>query len=551
MYKNKVRIMAESLESAANKSLNEGNYEEAIKFYIQAADAYKLDGSIFLEDAANCYNNAATLYTEMGNFDRAVIYYQKAIDCYLEVEPEINDKKSLFHNIVACCEDIAIAITALDDYESSTKFFTIGLEYLVKILEMEDELIKKYINNQIVLDYSLCALCFLMTGNENKAINFIQQSAKIAHDSESPQEIGALTSIFGIHVIKKNHDEALNILKNKIEPNAPLFSARSTGLQAQIMTLFYNVFHKYFPGEQMYYQTGEEKGIIKIRNTSYLTIALHALFYANRNIPRVDWKEIYGLLIGKIEGDNVYITDAIPITSGSKYEVKFENKHYAKAAEIDGLAASKNLFIIGWYHSHPGIGLFLSHTDIVNHLGYQSVNPKAIALVFDFTDLSENNPGFKIFKLKNLNYGAASGYYTVSWKIEGDTPKYNELTIYMENIINQIVSLCKSEQNLSFEEIAHKLKISKFMVKELLPEIKKRYGLTIIINDSKEEIVSKDQFYRQILNLTREYNPLSIKTMIDILKVDRNIIIEALEDMLSCNMLHGEFKRAKDEFVKS
>ncbi|MHA1269366.1 MAG: tetratricopeptide repeat protein [Candidatus Helarchaeota archaeon] len=541
--------MARSFEIEANNALNKSDYENAIKFYIKAANEYILEKS--MEDAANCYNNVATLYTEKGNFESAIEYYQKSINCYLEIEPEIVDKKALFHNLVASCEDLAISSTAIEDYKMASEFYKKAIEFLTNILQMEEELIKKYIENQIVLDYSLCALCFLLDNQEKSAIEYIQEAAQIAHKIESPQEIGALSLVFAIHTLKKNHDEALKILREKIEVNSPMFAARSTGLQAQIMILFYNVFHKYFPGEQMYYKRSDEPGIVRIRSKVFKMITIHALFYANRNIPRADWKEIYGLLIGRIDGDDVYITDAIPITSGSKYEVEFAEEHYSKAAEIDNIAASKNLFVIGWYHSHPGIGLFLSHTDIINHLGYQSVNPKAIALVFDFTEISEGNPGFKIFKLDNPSLGAASNYHVISWRIEGDIPNnYTEMFNYFNDKIKKILSLIKSKNSMHFLEMAHELDISQYMIKELLPEIIRIHGLSILISKNQESFISKELFYRQILNLSREFNPLPIKTIIDILGVNREKVIEVIEDMISSNLIHGELHRGSDVFIK-
>jgi proteasome lid subunit RPN8/RPN11 len=543
--------LAESYESAANKFLNEANYVEAIKNYIYAADSYKYDGGIFLEDAANCYNNAATLYTEMGNFDRAIVYYQKAIDCFLQIENEIEDKKSFYHDLVACCEDLGISSTSIEDYKSATDFFIKALEFLARILEIEDELVKKYIQNQIVIDYALCALCFLMNDEEKKAVNFIQQSAKIAHEIESPQEIGAQTAIFAVHMLKKDHDKALEILKDEIEPKAPLFSARSMGLQAQIMALLYSVFHKYFPEEQLYYHKGENNdGLVKIREKAYRMIALHSIFYANRNMPREDWKEIYGLLIGKLEKDNVVITDAIPITSGKKYEVEFNEEHYSKAAEIDEIAIQKKLFTVGWYHSHPGIGLFLSTTDIINHLGYQSVNPKAVALVFDFTDLGEENPGFKIFKLTDPELGSASQYHLVSWKIIGKIPNYSKIEGIGDNFLKDVISLCKNNKKMTYSEMAKEIGASKFIIKELLPEIIKQNKLDVVLCDRTEKYMSKNLFFRALLDLSRQYNPLSIETVINEIGVSRKQALEGLEEMIYSNLIRGEIHLATDEFIK-
>ncbi|MBD3229595.1 MAG: tetratricopeptide repeat protein [Candidatus Lokiarchaeota archaeon] len=545
--------MSESYESFANKYLNEGNYVEAIKYYLFAAKSYQEDGGIFLEDAANCYNNASTLYTEMGNFDRAIIYYQKAIACYLKIEPDIEDKKSLFHNIVAVCEDIAISSTASENYDDGSKFFLKALEFLTKILEMEDDLIKRYINNQIVLDYSLCSLCFIMNNEEEKAVNFVKKAAEIAHGAKSSQqtEISTLTSIYTVHILKRNHDAALKLLKEEIEPNAPLFSCRSTGLQAQIMTLLYKVFHKYFPGEQMYYYKEKiEEGIVKIREKAYRMIALHSMFFGNRDIARAEWKEIYGLLIGKVNNEDVIITDAIPITSGKKYEVEFESEHYSKAAEIDSIAAEKDLFVTGWYHSHPGIGLFLSNTDVKNHMGYQSINPKAVALVFDFTDLDENNLGFKIFKLDNPS-SHISKYHLISWKIiKGTAPNYKEIINIHKDFIENIISLMKSRKSMGYEEISKTLDVSKFIVAELLPEIIKRHGLDIILDQENQRYITKDLLFRKILNLSREFNPLPIKNIVSSFGMTKEQAFEILEEMVQTNLIHGEIHRASEQFVK-
>jgi proteasome lid subunit RPN8/RPN11 len=42
--------------------------------------------------------------------------------------------------------------------------------------------------------------------------------------------------------------------------------------------------------------------------------------------------------------------------------------------EIDGL-------IIGWYHSHPGYGIFMSDTDIQTQSRFQQFSDNVVALV--------------------------------------------------------------------------------------------------------------------------------------------------------------------------
>jgi len=129
----------------------------------------------------------------------------------------------------------------------------------------------------------------------------------------------------------------------------------------------------------------------------------HGMRFSNLNIPREKWVECMGFLVGNVDDDKVEIKDAIPMVHGNIVEVEFKNEHYAKADEINQSLTDEN-WIIGWYHTHPGHGLFLSTVDKINHSGYQSLNSKAIALVFDpskFHDENKLEEYIKIFRLKN------------------------------------------------------------------------------------------------------------------------------------------------------
>lgn len=166
----------------------------------------------------------------------------------------------------------------------------------------------------------------------------------------------------------------------------------------------------------------EEKGKVVLKVNAYAKIVLHCSRFANARIQRNKWKEVYGFLVGTIDGDDVVVNDAIPMTHGGSTEVQFEERHYIEAAELDSkLAGEGNQFIVGWYHSHPGLDVFFSWIDVRNHMGFQGPNPKSMGLVFDHTKLS--NPGdlgFEIYRIKEIH--PDSGYYEVKWVI----PDMNE-----------------------------------------------------------------------------------------------------------------------------
>ena len=94
-------------------------------------------------------------------------------------------------------------------------------------------------------------------------------------------------------------------------------------------------------------------------------------------------REVGGVLVGEIEGDVAVVTAVIPALAavGSTANVTFtqevwEDVHQRIDDEYPGCK------IVGWYHSHPGFGVFLSAYDLFIH---ENFFPSAghIALVVD------------------------------------------------------------------------------------------------------------------------------------------------------------------------
>jgi len=175
----------------------------------------------------------------------------------------------------------------------------------------------------------------------------------------------------------------------------------------------------------------------------YLTVVAAAVRYANARIPRDDWLEVSGIFIGKNEGDNVIITAAHPIMHQELDrdavidQYKWSDEDYIALSIIDEIAFSREPpeFTVGWWHSHPGFKVMMSHIDIRTTLSYQESNPKAISFVFnpqrlirqvetankkgDPDKALKNDPGFKIFRLDDTASGLEASYHAAEFKIEG------------------------------------------------------------------------------------------------------------------------------------
>jgi proteasome lid subunit RPN8/RPN11 len=116
-------------------------------------------------------------------------------------------------------------------------------------------------------------------------------------------------------------------------------------------------------------------------------------------------KEVAGLLVGKYlkKGDVLEIWDTV--TGEQKSAPGFvylEEETIAAAAEWV-LRNRPGLYIVGWYHSHPGFDVFLSAIDIQTQKLYQRLFPKAVALVIDPLKYAKTKRlqdlNFKVFRI--------------------------------------------------------------------------------------------------------------------------------------------------------
>ncbi|MFX1337065.1 MAG: hypothetical protein ACFFDK_00495 [Promethearchaeota archaeon] len=165
---------------------------------------------------------------------------------------------------------------------------------------------------------------------------------------------------------------------------------------------------------------------VRIKPIAYYKMLIHVLRFGNKARDPRDYREVMGMLIGHLEGDadqrgiqNVIIEDAVPVSHGGSIEVNFAPQDYVTFATIDENFAEKNWWTVGWYHSHPGLGIFFSGTDIFNQLGWQTPNPSAIGIVFDHTFLENSGDlGFRTFRLDDPSKGSKSDYHEVETKVD-------------------------------------------------------------------------------------------------------------------------------------
>ncbi|MBN1802377.1 MAG: hypothetical protein JW891_12775 [Candidatus Lokiarchaeota archaeon] len=197
-----------------------------------------------------------------------------------------------------------------------------------------------------------------------------------------------------------------------------------------------------------------DKAVV-LRAEAYKTIILYASRYANASIPKEDWKEIYGILVGHVKDEIVFVERAEALTYGHATDVQLDAKHYGFIEQIQEKLdqEKRGYYIIGWFHSHPGLGLFFSYVDLINQLGFQARNEDSIGLVFDHTllgkkkveqigdnRLTKYDTGFEIYRLTDVNMDVNApeydeNYHKIDYIVEG----LNKF--FFANVLTEISSL--------------------------------------------------------------------------------------------------------------
>ncbi|TIA93147.1 hypothetical protein E3P99_00237 [Wallemia hederae] len=117
---------------------------------------------------------------------------------------------------------------------------------------------------------------------------------------------------------------------------------------------------------------------VKISSVALIKMVLHA----RSGVPY----EVMGLMQGKLEGDTMIIMDAFALpVQGTETRVNASNE--ANEFMVNWLNGSKSVNkpenALGWYHSHPGYGCWLSGIDVGTQSTNQMFQDPWVAVVID------------------------------------------------------------------------------------------------------------------------------------------------------------------------
>ena len=100
----------------------------------------------------------------------------------------------------------------------------------------------------------------------------------------------------------------------------------------------------------------KDNTIVTIKPIAYFKMLVHVLRFGSKARNTRQYKEVMGMLIGRLEGEgeikNVVIEEAVPISHGGSIEVAFKQEDYVSFSYVDSEFAERDppLFNVGWYH---------------------------------------------------------------------------------------------------------------------------------------------------------------------------------------------------------
>ncbi|MEK7812549.1 MAG: Mov34/MPN/PAD-1 family protein [Candidatus Desantisbacteria bacterium] len=167
-------------------------------------------------------------------------------------------------------------------------------------------------------------------------------------------------------------------------------------------------------------------------------VEMSALINIYRHAKSSPQKEVGGFLVGypmqEKETLFVLITDATHAQHAHSMGEALSFTHQTwKMLDCQMGERFKDKYVVGWYHTHPGLGLFMSHYDSFIHNNFFSL-PWQLALVVD--PATENHMFFQ----KKNNRLAESGYYFY-------TEKTKENAASLKKMIDRLVVAQKRERS--------------------------------------------------------------------------------------------------------
>ena len=185
---------------------DQGNYDEALKFYNMTLEIREKILGKDHPDTAITYNNIADVYHVQGNYDEALNFNYMALEIREKKLGKDHPYTAITYNNIACI------YKAQGNYDEALKFYNMALKIQEKELGKE--------HPDTALTYDNMAQVYCAQGNYDEALNFYNIALEIQENKLGkghPDTAITYNNIAEVYHVQGNYDEALKFYNIALE----------------------------------------------------------------------------------------------------------------------------------------------------------------------------------------------------------------------------------------------------------------------------------------------------------------------------------------------
>ncbi|KAL6627677.1 hypothetical protein ACP70R_031403 [Stipagrostis hirtigluma subsp. patula] len=205
--------------------------------------------------------------------------------------------------------------------------------------------------------------------------------------------------------------------------------------------------------------------------------------------------EVMGLMLGEFVDDyTVRVVDVFAMPqSGTGVSVEAVD-HVFQTNMLDMLKQTgRPEMVVGWYHSHPGFGCWLSGVDINTQQSFEALNPRAVAVVIDPIQSVKGKVVIDAFRLINPQT-----------MMLGQEPR--QTTSNVGHLNKPSIQALIHGLNRHYYSIAINYRKNELEEKMLLNLHKKKWTDGLILKRFDTHSKTNEQTVQEMLNLAIKYN---------------------------------------------
>jgi tetratricopeptide (TPR) repeat protein len=201
----------------ARIKVEQGDYQQAIRFSEKAQDIYQNNPTENSAMLAACYSNIGFVYLNTGEYEKALSFFEKALDIHQNTLPDNHPSLATSYG------NVASVYSKMNEYEKALTFFE-------KTLDIYDETLPENHPSRATI-YNNIGLMYLDIREHSKALSFLENALNICQKT-SPENHTSVTSSYnniGMLYLDMGEyskalsflEKALNIRLNSLPENHP------------------------------------------------------------------------------------------------------------------------------------------------------------------------------------------------------------------------------------------------------------------------------------------------------------------------------------------